>query len=273
MKRLIVFLFISVCFCNCRGKREPTVEFINLSENEFDAKQFKLPNGKMIDSLKRAHDSCMGISFDANAVLAGAKDNFFIGSILNKRSLKVVSTLSDLGLSPENLVAQYNMVTTPCYERKALQFPLKSILGENFNIKIPGADAAINTEINSLILTSKDEEMQTGSWIYLDLNATLKNILDTNKSAAALAYKKNLLDTSNIVLTAIESIMNVSFFIQTEKDMSEKLQAILKTKPSILPPNSRPQIKLFYISPYQFQLHIDGFFPVIGKFMKAELKS
>ncbi len=273
MKRLIIFLAIAAWCCCCRGKQDQSVEFINLKENEFDAKQYKLPNGKMIDSVKQAHDSCMGISFDANAVLAGAKDSFFIGSIVNKRSLEVVSKLDDLGFTPQKLASQFNIVTTPCYERKALQFPLRSILEENFNLQIPGADSTINTEINNLILNSKDQDLQTGSWIYLDLNAALKNILDTNKSVAALAYKKNLLDTSNIVLTALESIMNISFFIQTEKGISEKLQAILKTKPAVLSPNSRYQIKLFYISPNQFQVNIDGFFPVIGKFMKAGLKS
>jgi hypothetical protein len=271
MKRFIIFLIISACFCTCTGKKE-TVDFVNLNPNEFDAKSFKLPEGQMIDSIKHLHDSCMGISFNANAVLAGAKDSFFIGSILNKKSMQVVGTLNDLGLTQDEITSRFNIITNPCYEKKALHFPLKSILGEGFSIALPGADASINREINTVIATSGNEEMEIGSWIYLDLNAALKNIVDTSKSAAGLRYRKNLLDTSNIILTAVESIMRVSFKIKTEKDMSEKLQSLLKTRPSFLPPTSKYPFNFFYIGPNQFQLSTDGFFPMIGTFMKAELK-
>jgi len=272
MKRLIIFLIISTCFCKCT-QRKQTIDFVDLNQTEFDAKQFKLPYGKMIDSVKHLHDSCMGISFDANAILVGAKDSFFIGSILNKKSMQVISTLNDLGLTQNEMVSQFNMITNPCYEKKALHFPLKSIVGEKYVVvELPGVDKAMNEELNNAILTSKNEEMETGSWIYLDLNAALKNIVDTIKSATGLQYRKNLLDTSNIVLTAVESIMRVSFRIDTEKDMSEKLQAVLLNKPSVLLPNYKDPIKFFFISPKRLQVTIEGFFPVIGKFMKAELK-
>jgi hypothetical protein len=272
MKRLLIFLIILTCFCTCTQKKE-TVHFVNLDKAEFDAKQFKLPDGKMIDSAKHLHDSCMGISFDANALLVGAQDSFFIGSILNKKSMQVVGTLNDLGLTQNEMVSQFNMVTNPCYEKKVFHFPLKSIAGENyFAVELPGAEKAVNEELNNAILASKHEEIETGSWIYLDLNAALKNIVDTIKSASGLQYRKNLLDTANIVLTAVESIMRVSFRIDTEKDMSEKLQALLLSKPTVLLPNSKYPIKFFFISPNRLQVSIDGFFPVIGKFMKAELK-
>jgi hypothetical protein len=263
---------MSTCFCKCAGKKE-TVHFVDLNPTEFDAKQLSLPNGKMIDSVKHLHDSCMGISFDANAILVGAKDSFFIGSILNKKSLQVVGTLNDLGLSQNDMSSQFNVITNPCYEKKVFHFPLKSMVGKNYiAVELPGADKAINEELNNAILSSRNEEMETGSWVYLDLNAALKNMVDTIKSPLGLQYRKNLLDTANIVLTAVESIMRVSFHIDTQKDMSEKLQALLQTRPSVILPNYKYPVKFFYISPNRLQVTIEGFFPVIGKFMKAELK-
>ena len=187
--------------------------------------------------------------------------------------MQVVGTLSDVGINHNKMISQYNIVTNPCYEKKVLYFPLQSILGENFSIALPGADAAVNKELNDIIASSKDEEMQTGSWIYLDLNAALKNIADTNKTPAGLQYRKQLLDTNNIVLTAVESIMRVSFLVDAGKEMSEKLKAAIRTKPSVLVPGARYPINFFYIGPNQFQLSMDGFFPMVGKFMKAGLKS
>lgn len=271
MKQFILYMAAAACFCQCTPKKE-YVTFENLKPTEFNAGQLKLPGGKIIDSIKRAHDSCMGVSFDANVILAGTKDSLFIGDIVNRQTLKRIITLGDLGIDLQKMGMQYNIVTNPCYEKKELHFPLRSILGENFSVTLPGAEDAVNKELNDIITAAQDEEMETGSWIYLDLNEMIKNIVDTNKTAIGLQYRKSLLDSSNMMLAAMESIMRVSFMIYSAKEMSEKLKTALSAKPLISLPGKRYPIKFFYIGPDQFQVSSDGFFPVIGKFMKAVIK-
>jgi len=271
MKKATISLFIAICFCNCSEKIK-TVSFTPLNQAEFNAKAFEVPGGNISDSLKRAHDSCMGFSFDANAFLAGRKDSFFIGTILNRQSLMIVNTINNLGLTQEQLFSRFNVITNPCYEKRILHFPLKSVLGENSVLRFPNIDEALNKEINDAISASGDAEMQTGSWVYLDMQDALKQILDTAKSAKCLQYKKHLLDTSNMVLTAAESITDISFIVTAEKDFSEPLQALLKSKPSIVNADSRFSTRLFYINTNKLQITLNGFFPVVGEFMKAELK-
>ena len=108
------------------------------------------------------------------------------------------------------------------------------------------------------------------------MKEALKKILDTAKSSPGLRYKNDLLDTANIVLIAAESIMNIRIVINTEKNISEPLQALLKTKPSALLPNStsllKPTVRLYYLNSNKFQISIEGFFPIAGQFVKAELR-
>ena len=171
------------------------------------------------------------------------------------------------------MIAKFNILTNPCYEKRVLHFPLKSILGQNFNLQLPGAGEGLNKQINDAIISaSNGVEMQTGSWVYLDMQDALKNMLDTISSAAGLNYKENLLDTANMVVMAVEGVTDVSFFISTGKDMSQPLLALLTTKPSIVRPEIRRSIKLFYITDNSFEMTINGFFPVVGQFKKAILK-
>ncbi len=73
MKKAIIFLFVSVCFCNCSKKKE-TISFVPLHATEFNAKSFALPiSNEIVDSLKQAHDNCMVFSFDANAFFCKQK--------------------------------------------------------------------------------------------------------------------------------------------------------------------------------------------------------
>ena len=271
MKKAIIFLLVSVSLCNCSEKKE-TIVFETLPKAAFNSKPFDIPKDQIPESLKRAHDSCMGFSFDANALLLPGRDSVFIGSIVNRQTLKHVSTLNDLGLTMNQMISDLNIISKPCYEKRELHFPLKLMLGENFNLNFPNANESLNKEINDAISSSIETEMRTGSWMYLDVKYVLKKILDTTKESRPLRYRQNLLDSSNMVLTAAESISDVSFIINTEKDISEPLQALLKTKPSVSSPNSQVSMQLFYLKSNKFQMNFSGFFPVFGEFMKAELK-
>jgi hypothetical protein len=272
MKKAIISLLVSICCYNCSDKKQ-TLDFVTLNKTEFNAKAFfKIPDNKITDSLKKAHDSCMGFSFDANVVLIETKNNFFVGAIVNKQSLKTVNTISDLGITQDQLMSHFNVLTNPCYEKRVLHLPLKLLLGENFMLQFPGAGEIQNKEINDAIAASGNAEMETGSWVYLDIKDALKNILDTITSSKGLLYKKNLLDTANMVLTAVESVGDVSFFVNTEKNISASLQALLKSKPAVSQLNTQASMKVFYINNNKFQITINGFFPVVGQFMKAALK-
>lgn len=193
MKKIIISLLIVTCFCKCSEKIE-TIDFIALNENEFNAKPFELPYGKIPDSAKHAHDSCLGFSFNANAILTQTKDTFFIGSIVNRQSLKILNTLNDLGLTEAQLISEFNLLASPCYEKRVLHFPLRLALGEKFTLQLPGADAAINNEINNAISASDNTEIDSGPWVYFDMKDVLKKIMDTTKGTVGLRYKKNLLD-------------------------------------------------------------------------------
>ena len=154
-----------------------------------------------------------------------------------------------------------------------MQFPLRVILGENFILRFSNVDEKLNKEINDAITASPNAEMQAGSWIYLDMKNVLKTIMDTANSSEALRYKNDLLDTSNMVLTAVESITDINFMITPDQGISQSLQALLKNKlSSSAGQNAQYSVQLFYIDNDKFQMTLNGFFPVVGEFMKAELK-
>ncbi len=272
MKKAIIFLLVSVCFCNCSKKKE-TIGFIPLHATEFNSKSFALPiSNDMVDSLKQAHDNCMGFSFDANAFFLQTKDTFSIGSIVNRQSLKILNRLDDLGLTRDQESANFNILSNPCYEKRVLHFPLKSIIGEKFTLQLPNPDATLNKEVNDAISASGETEMQTSAWMYVDMKDVLKKILDSAHTPGVLNYKNNLLDTANMVLTTVESITDVRFIINTAKDISAPLEALLKRNSNASQLNVQVSMKLAYIDRNKFQVILNGFFPVVGQFMKAELK-
>ena len=275
MRKLTLCLLIVPSLIGCSHKKE-TVNFEKLPEAELSGISFRLPNDKLVDSLKEAHNRCMGVYFDANIILFEPKANFFIGTIVNKHSGDVVATTKGLGISAKQAVSQYSMVTTPCYTKNDLHLPLRSILGDTFKVALLGGNETLNTEMNNAILSSDSAEIETGSWIYLDMKDALKNMVDTGKSANILQYKKQLLDTSNIVLIAAENLMNIRIVINTAKDLSSPLQVLLQSSPSAEIPNStsvlKTGIKFYFFNSRKFQMTIDGFFPIAGQLVKAVCK-
>ena len=271
MKKIVISLLVLICFCKCSEKKE-TIDFVALNENDFNTKAFEVPYGIIPDSAKQAHDSCMGFSFNANVILTHKKDTFFIGNIVNRQSLQILNTVNDLGLTREQLMSQFNIIGGACYEKRVLQIPLKLVLGENFMLQLSGADNTVNKEINDAISASNEAEVNSGPWVYLDMKDALKNIMDTTESTEELRYKKNLLDTTNMVLTTLESVTYLTFIVHTEKDISKSLQTLLETKPFASLPESKSTIQLAYIDKNKFQMSFNGFFPVVGEFMRAKLK-
>ncbi len=275
MKKSIIIFLAVICLFSCTQKKQ-TLQFKKLSKEELSTIPFKLPDDKIIDSVKKVHDNCMGFSFDANVFLAEKKDSFGIGTIINRKTQEKLNTINDLGLSLNQMANQFNILTNPCYEKRVLQVPLRSVLGKGFYLQLPGVDKETVREINDAINSSTEANIESGSWIYLDMKAILRNMMDTAKSPLMLEYKKNLLDTANVTLIAAESVMNTSFIIRTSKNISAPLQKYLQTKPSVVMPNSTPSmqssLKLFYLGPDKFEVSIDGLFPVVGEFVKVVLE-
>ena len=214
----------------------------------------------------------MGFSFDANALFVQTKDTFFVGSIVNRQSLKIVNSLTNLGFKQNEMLSKFNILANSCYEKQTLHISLKSLSREKFRLQLPGATKAINDELNNDVANAQNTEMRTGQWVYLDFKQGLSDIFDTASSTSALNYKKDMLNPDNMVLMANESVTNFSFIINTEKDISEEFLSLLKQKPYAVLQNTYLTIQLFYIDSKTFQMDVNGFFPVAGQFVKAELK-
>lgn len=259
MKKIAFFLLVAIGFCLC-SEEPKAILFTTLKQTEFDAKPFQLPGRKPPDSVQRAHDSCMGFAFDANAMLIQNRDSFHIGVVVNRQLLTPVNTLNDLWLTRQQMAANFNVISNPCYEKRIVHLPLKTLLGDTFHLVLPGGNEALTREINDAINASKEADMQTGSWVYLDIKYVLQNILDTTQSEAGLQYKNNLLDTANMVMTAVESVTDVSFLIHTPSNLSQPLLAFLQTKPSVVNPQSQVSLQLFFIDDRQFEMTLNGFF-------------
>src|SRR4051794_25002776 len=88
MKTAAIILLISICLCNCNDKKK-AINFASLNDTEFNSNPFKIREDQIPASLKRAHDSCMGFSFKANAFFLQTRDRYLIGNIVNRRSLQV----------------------------------------------------------------------------------------------------------------------------------------------------------------------------------------
>src|SRR6185369_1184322 len=98
MKEVSIYLLFFACVCSCSTKKQ-RVDFVALQASDFNSAPFNLPTGQIPASAKHAHDSCMGFSFDANAVLIRTRDTFFIGSVVNRQSLAVIHRSNELGLT------------------------------------------------------------------------------------------------------------------------------------------------------------------------------
>lgn len=185
MKQIQLLLFIAVFFCAC-SKKKNSIDFVTLSKEEISSLPNKLPDNPTIDSIEQAHNRCMGVAFDANAFLVNMKENAFIGNVVNKNTGKVASHAYQFGINTEKLLSRFSIVTTPCYKKKQFNMSLKSVMGNSFSIDLPGSNKEMGKEITNLMMNSEGAEIETGGWVYMDMQEALKKILDTAKSETAM---------------------------------------------------------------------------------------
>jgi len=263
-----ILLVILIVLNSCSFDQQ-TIQFIPLSEKDFNYSadtSFAVPKGKIWDQRKRMHDSCMGASFPANAIFIRTTDTFSLGCIVNMKTMKMVKKL-DSSVFGRTLY----FITKPCYERKPMNLSVDSFFRKRLMLKLSSVNDKINKELNEAIRTSVYKEIEIGGWFNLELTDALGKILDTTKNESLLEYKKFLLEQDNMVLIRSSSLTDVTFYIHTQKPMSQSLQNILLKKPFAMLENINLKPQLFFIDDETFQLTIRGIFQVMGQFMKCEL--
>ena len=274
MKTVVLFCLLCSCFFACSdNKSKQTLHFEPLTTSEFNFSadsSFAIPKGKIWDERKRMHDSCMGESFPANAIFIKTQDTFFLGCIVNKKTLQRVKNL-DIRI-PVLFNNAFNFMTKPCYEKRQLGISPAAFIHEKIKLSINGADAAINEEITNAFYNAVYTEVETGSWINMEFTDAFGKILDTTTNNQLLDYKKYLLDTANMVLIRSSSITDVSFYVTTPKPMSKQLQQIMSQKPFAKISHSNYKVQLFFISSNSLQLKFSGIFQVMGQFMQCKLE-
>ncbi|QEC66178.1 hypothetical protein FRZ67_02225 [Panacibacter ginsenosidivorans] len=276
MRVLIFFSLLCYCFYACsEAKPKQTIHFEPLTTSEFNFSadsSFAIPKGNVWDERKRMHDSCMGESFPANAIFIKTQDAFFLGCIVNRKTLQRVKNL-DIR-NPLLFGSAFNFITKPCYEKHQLGISPAAFIHDKIalNINIDGADAAINKEVTNTLYDAVYTEIESGSWINMEFTGALGKILDTTTNDQLLEYRKYLLDTTNMVLIRSSSITDISFYITTPKPMSKQLQQILSQKPFANISNSNFKTQLFFISSNSLQVKFSGIFQIMGQFMQCKLE-
>jgi len=277
MKKIptLITLIIVIVFNSCSSNENRTIQFIPLSEKDFNAPadtSFIPPDSKEFNERKKWHDSCMGTSFAANAFFIRTKDTFHLGDIVNKKTMKVVKRPApgNPDYSPSAMLL--HVITKPCYYKTRFDISVDSFFKTHIPVKLPNADDNLNKELNDAINTSTYMDMEGGSWVYLELTDAMGKILDTTKSAEWLEYKTALLQSDNMVLIKSAALTDISFYIHPQKPVSEKLKTVLLQKPvaTIEGVNLQPQI--FFIDYDNLELNFKGYFQVMGQFMKCELQ-
>jgi hypothetical protein len=268
---MLIILF-SLCCCN--QSRKQTIRFIPVSENEFNSmadSSFAIPHGKIWDERKRVHDSCMGSSYAANAIFMRNRDTFLIGSIVDMKTMKTIKNFGHSDDPSSYFLSLFTVEAKPCYERRPLTIPIDSFLNHSFLFIIDCSNAKLNKELIEAVQNSRLTEIETGSWLNMELTDALGKILDTTTDESLLEYKKALLTPGNMILVRSSSITELSFYFHTQNLLPGDLKNKLLTKPvSFVQPYFSAQ--LFYIDDKSFELKLNGFFQIVGQFMKCELQ-
>lgn len=278
MKRLspLLLLFISLALYCCSGNpKVKVIRFNPLTENDFNFaadSTYLIPKGKMWEERKKLHDSCMGSEFPANAMFIRTKDTFWLGAVLNKKTMKVVRQWDIRRFLSNRSIQTLNVITRPCYERMPITTSVDSFFNGKIIVNVTGADEKINNELNKVIHNAVSYGIETGSWLNAELNDALGRVLDTTTDAELIGYKKALLDPDNIVLIRSANITNISMYLQHKQPLSKKLQNLLRSKPFATVENANFRAQLFLLDESSFEIVFTGIFQVMGQFMRCELR-
>jgi len=273
MRNVIVFIAL-LLLCCCNGSKKGTIHFIPISENELTYPadtSFAIPHSKVYEERKRIHDSCMGGSYAVNAVFIRTRDTIPIGSIVDRRTMKVVDHFPLFGDSANQYSSLFSYETKPCYEKRPIEIPVDSFMDHQFVLKIDSSNDKVNNELMDAIRNSVFTEVETGSWMNMELNNGLGKLLDTTTDERLLQYKKALLDSNNMILVRSSSVTEINFFFHTKNLLPADLAKALMAKP-IPVEQSFFSLQLFYLDNTSFELKLNGYFQLLGQFMKCKLE-
>ena len=273
MRYAIAFTLLLFFYC-CNESSKTVIQFKPINEGELNYpadSTFATPHGKIWDERKRIHDSCMGSSYAANAIFMRSRDTFPLGCIVNMKTMKVVMYPPFFNDSANYFSSMFMFTTKPCYDRRTINIPVDSFMNRSFVLGIDSSDHKITKELIEAVHNSNYTEIETGSWLNMELTDALGKVLDTTTNKSLLEYKDALLRPGNMILVRSSSITEISFYFHTEKPLSSGLVKRLLSKPvSIQQAFFKSQ--LFYIDNNSFKLTVNGFFQVVGEFMKGEAK-
>lgn len=269
-------LFICILFFafGCTGKSEEHITFQPITENEFNFPadtSFAIPHGKIWEERKHLFDSCMGSSYAANAIFMRAKDTFFVGSIVNMQSMKIIKRLNLTDSSLREIAAAFRFTTKPCYEKRAIDIPVDSFMNNKILFRIDSLNPKLNEELITAVKNSFQTEIETGDWVNMELTDFFGKVLDTTTNPVLLDYKKDLLTPGNMLLVRSSAVTEINFYFHIAKPMSTELMNQLSAKPVSI---NQPLFKatFYYIDPTSFKIKLNGFFQVIGQFMKCGIQ-
>ncbi len=272
--RNITMLLAIMLLCGCNESKKGTIQFKPISENELNYpadSTFAIPHGKIWDERKRIHDSCIGSSYAVNAVFMRTRDSIPIGTIVNMKTMEIVQRSPFFNDSSKQFSALFSFQTQPCYEKSAIDIPIDSFMNNKLLLQIDPNNKKINDELLDALKNVVYTEVETGSWVNMELNTGLGKVLDTTTNERLLQYKKALLDSNNMILVRSSSITEINFFFHTKTPLPTDLSRKLMTKPV---PIDQPFFKtrFFYINNTSFELKVNGYFQMLGQFMRCELE-
>lgn len=275
MRVAIILLFTVVLLCNCKeSSEEKKIVFKPLLAAQFNFSadtSFVPPNGKIWEERKRAHDSCMGESFAANAIFMKTKDTFRLGCIVNMQTLKVVKELDISAFPQRSLSSVVDFLTAPCYQKMQIDLPASKFMNLYINFTIDSVADNINKELTDIFNNTNTVELETGSWLNFEMKDGLAKILDTTTNELLLDYKNALIDSSNMVLVRSSGMTDISLFLTPDK-ISEGLLNVLRQRPVAKLSGSTMKAKLFLIGEETIKVQLNGFFQAIGQFMQAKME-
>ena len=185
--------------------------------------------------------------------------------------MRVVKNFDFYDYTKDEVVQMLNVVTKPCYFKIPFNIPVDSLFRTKIVLKTGSADNSLNYELNNLLRSSVNIEIEAGGWLFMETTDALGKILDTTKDPKKLEYKNTLLQPDNMILIRSASITNITMYIHTDKPISNKLKQILLQKPVATVENTPLQPQLFFINDTAVELNFTGFYQVMGQFMKCEL--
>ena len=268
---IILIILFSLYGCN---ESKKTVQFKSIAESELNFPAdttFAIPHGKIWDERKRIHDSCMGSSYAVNAVFMRTRDSFPPGCVVDMKTMKMIKRFPLANDTLKDLFSVFKFETKPCYDRRPINIPIDSFMDNRFVFKIDTSNDKINNELIEAVRNSPYSEIETGLWLNMEVTDALGKILDTTTDENLLDYKRALLTPGNMILVRSSAITEVSFYFHAQKPLPDNLIKKLLSKPvSIEQPYFKSQ--LFYVNKNTFELTLNGFFQIIGQFMKCELE-